>query len=149
MFNSKKGVENMLFIILDLILLLMVAGAFSFFLYNLRNNTEFERGYLTRDIALLAHAIYASPGEIKYDYYSNLIHNDVTDVDQQIILSDFNFEFDGSRIRIADKRSPTSYISYPYYPIGAVTPKLDSPKSLSFHYLLRQDIPSLDITTKS
>lgn len=70
MFNNKKGAEYLSYaVILELMILLLIAGAFSLYILSLEANTQFERMYLARDISLLVHAIYASPGEVEYEYY--------------------------------------------------------------------------------
>lgn len=131
MFN-KKGEEHLsYFTIIEIVLLLMVAGTFSVFVYSLHQNTQFERTYLSKDLSLLTHAVYASPGDVEYKYYPKTLNEVVMGVKTELVrlpsggamdqpeyqevekivteehekkmdISLFDFEFNQYKVRVAD-----------------------------------------------
>ncbi len=122
MFNNKKGEEYLSYaVLLELIILVLIAGAFTLYLISLNANTQFERMYLARDISLLAHAIYASPGEVEYEYYPTRLSqselggvvkqgvgsftNQLRDagiLSQKVDLSRFNYALTKTSVQVSD-----------------------------------------------
>ena len=128
MFNNKKGEELGYFEILDLILLIVVAGSFSVFLMNLSSDTYFERNFLARDLSLMEHALYASPGDvIEYQYYplsylALKVEKPSSAKSNQIDLSNFDFSFTTNKVSVSDK-GETNGVSYFAYNKDGFTDK--------------------------
>lgn len=97
------------------------------YIKSIEKDTEFQKIFLNRDIALLINTIYSSPGEIEYVYFFD-----------KLDLSKFKFEFkpqsatdDKPIIRVEDERLgktfPYGKLSQSKYPSG-----VDSAKSIKF-----------------
>lgn len=134
MWKDKRGVESGYFEILDLILIMLIAGSFSVFLINLNSDTYFERDFIAKDISLFEHALYASPGEVeKYEYYSpqeivyvletkrTRMARDVIDVEvptkkerRGLDLSLFNIIFTTNKVEVAEKNQQNGVTYYAY-----------------------------------
>jgi|GEM_PF-3270162 hypothetical protein len=83
--NSKKGMDiDLWFNVFELVIVFLVGLVLLDTVNNEVKGTAFEKNYFARDSALLINTIYASPGDINYNY------PDKTD----------NFFFDFSKNRV-------------------------------------------------
>jgi len=156
-FSNKKGQEMGLETIKDIVLLFLVAGLFTMFLVNFRGDTYFERSYLARDLSLIEHAVYASPGKIlKYTYYpiggTNLklgsadIKNEKFN---QIILSNFDYSFDQNMVEVKDKTVRDNVAKrgakyYAYLKKEFMNIELKEPSSIEFKKISKLEILNSD-----
>ena len=67
--KSKKGMDiDLWFNVFELVIVLIVGLVLLDTVNNEVKGTAFEKNYFARDSALLINTIYASPGDIKYNY---------------------------------------------------------------------------------
>ncbi len=153
MFNKKGQLGT----IRDIILLLLVASLFAVFLVSLKDNTFFERSYAARDLSLLEHAIYASPGEIlEYNYYpisqkiietirkssgdlrgGGALATDTITIErvERIDLSQFDFNFALNKIGVSTKGLDNPAIYFAYLKKEIDVSEFSGPKSFVFREL--------------
>lgn len=87
---NKRGImEDLSVYLIQLIFILGYSVVIFAFISGALKNTTFEKAYITRDLAFIADAVLASPGNVFYEYN----------------LSDYNFllEFSNSRVIASDK----------------------------------------------
>ena len=127
-FLNKKGtlaLRQSLIHLGMLALLAVVAYFLISYVDSIRQNSDFEMLFLSRDVALLSNTLYAAPGDVEYVYYSDR-------------LSLYNLEFKPLST-IDDK--PIIKVEYEgiskSYPYPKISPDKDlflisAPKSIKF-----------------
>jgi hypothetical protein len=66
--GSEAATVQMLFVAIGLLLALILCGSLIKKVYDDVTGTTFEKNYVAREIALSLDALYASPGDIEYNY---------------------------------------------------------------------------------
>lgn len=99
-FGKKAILGNVLFFLIDLIILVIVFFLMLWYVDQVVESTTFEKNFLARDSALLIDALYASPGNIAIDYPQNTFW--------------FSFNFDKNKVEVYEAgsssiRKPDSY----------------------------------------
>ena len=74
--------EEIMWLIGETLLVLVFAAAVFYWLISLQNDTLLEKNYLSRDLGLLIDSVYASPGNVEYEYSTNVVN-----------ITKFNFFF--------------------------------------------------------
>jgi len=73
-FGKKGDIHSILWIIMEICLVAVIFLAFAAKLSDFKNNLLFDKIYVSKDLALMTDAVYASPGELSY-VYSGRIKN--------------------------------------------------------------------------
>lgn len=107
LFHSKKGLDiDLWFNVFELVIVVLVGYVLFDLVNSESNNTKFEKNYLARDNALLLNMIYASPGDITYNYpysYSERSNKFV-----------FNFKQNKIEVYEPDELIEGGVVSYPF-----------------------------------
>ena len=98
---KKRGLLNkratsyvVWFVILEIILISMISWGLTTYLISVKENTIFEKNYLSRDIALTTTAINFAPHDLKYVY-------SIKDKE----LAKFDFEWRDNSVKVSEKES--------------------------------------------
>lgn len=106
MFIKKRGIgkkgalENILFFLIDLIVVVIVFFLMMGYVDKVVESTTFEKNFLARDTALLIDTLYVSPGNIVVDYPQDTFW--------------FNFNFEKNKVEVYEDsllliKKPSSY----------------------------------------
>ncbi|PIN79546.1 hypothetical protein COV16_03640 [Candidatus Woesearchaeota archaeon CG10_big_fil_rev_8_21_14_0_10_34_8] len=106
MFRGKKGEGEVLVLmnIIQIVLLIMIATGFYYFLTDVKENTLFEKSYASRDIALLLETAESVPGDIEV-YYT----------EPKFDVGAYNYKFSENILRIYEGENYLYSIYYPFF----------------------------------
>ena len=123
-FSNKKGTYTIGKMLMHLGMLVLATSIALLFIWakSIEKDTEFQKIFLSRDVALLVNTLYSLPGKVEYTYSFN-----------KLDLNNFNFEFkplsttdDRPIVRVQDNSVGKSYPfgktlqeQYPYSISGA------------------------------
>ena len=65
--------HELYFAIIQVLIALFVLGVMLAYVDSIKDDSSFEKVYLSKDFALLVNVVYAAPGEVFYQYYSENI----------------------------------------------------------------------------
>jgi N-acetylmuramoyl-L-alanine amidase len=99
--------HHVMLTLFELILVVLVLISLLGYVKSIEKNTLIQKSYLSKDLALLASTIYASPGNVNYVY-----------MHPKIDLTQFRFSLDKSEVRVVE--ASDQIIGNPiYYPFAA------------------------------
>lgn len=103
---DKRGDINqqLLNVIKDLILVALVAIALFSYIHQTISNKSFEMSYLARDVAMLEHAVYASPYDVVVEYSSD--------------LGGYIYDFEQSKVTVYEEKDSLDINKYSYHVAG-------------------------------
>lgn len=110
LFGNKRGVmEDIHVYLIQLVMILGYSIAIIAFVANALNGSTFEKTYITRDLAFITTAIFASPGNVFYEY--NLTYYQLPLPTFKSPGPQFQIEFLNKQITLTDKekKSPVFY----------------------------------------
>ena len=102
---GKKGTEEVNAILVELIIIVLVAGLFGGFIYTITDNTLFHSTYLRKDMALMMTALATFEGKYYYTY-------------DDPMLTKFDYEIQGTDPKVGVRQireeveSPFAYYRY-------------------------------------
>ncbi|MFW6013874.1 MAG: hypothetical protein ACOCZ6_04320 [Nanoarchaeota archaeon] len=96
---NKKAIQLNLWTLVSMLILILLIFALFFFLQDVRENTFFERNVLAKDLSLTMNAIQGMPGDVYFNYESNL-------------LNMFNITFEENKALVKDGRRENYYLFY-------------------------------------
>ena len=104
LFSKKADVTvELLFVLIQLILALAIYAALQNYVKSVEDDTLYEKYYLSKDLALFLNTLYASPGEVHYEY-SN----------EELDLSRFIFDFKNQKVVVKEIAEEAIPIEHPY-----------------------------------
>jgi len=102
-FNNRKGLTYELFFnVFELTLAAIIAIALFSFVSDVAEQTIFKKNYLVRDLALVVNTLYASPGDVIYNYDED--------------ITEFKLKFSENKITVTRKAvdEDLTNIFYPF-----------------------------------
>ncbi len=102
---GKKGggFELSFWVVIQLVLVLFIGASFFYFVYDVKNDTLFEKKYVSRDMALMANVVQSVPGDAIV-FYSQPKFN----------ISEFSYSFGYNLFEIGAETAAASAL-YPFY----------------------------------
>ncbi len=117
--RDRRGTQKTYFVLAELVLLVLIAVAFTAFVAQIATNTMMEKNYFARDLALALDTAYASPGNLNYEYEGD--------------ASKFVVGFDNNRVGV---RTPSDALAKEYWFAdsgqGTVTGEFAEPEDIVF-----------------
>lgn len=96
LFSKRADVTvELLFVLIQLILALSIYIALQNYVNSVEDDTLYEKFYLSKDLALFLNTLYASPGEVNYEY-SN----------EKLDISRFIFDFKTQKVVVKEVTKP-------------------------------------------
>jgi hypothetical protein len=122
MLKGKKGVSATYWMIIALVLVAMVTATFFVYIKDVKEDTYFQKTFVSKDLALLLNKIQSSPGNVQYHYFQ-----------ENFKTSDFDFSFDKNYVGIYTEGSKNYKVGSPFFYNTFITNNLntiDSPNNL-------------------
>jgi len=127
-------------VLIDAVIITLAIAFFFQFIAGVRDNTRFEQQFLARDLALMANTVSTVPGEIIYDYQSDLN------------ISKYDYRFQNSIVSVRthgedlEQKYPfyyNNYLSTEFQPLLA--PKTLMMQKSGFDFRINEKIEGLDV----
>ena len=106
LFTGKKAdvTHELYFIIAQVSIALFILWVLLAYVDSIKEDTLFEKIYLSKDLALITNTIYAAPGNVFYEY-SN----------EKANLSKYSFNFESQKVSVQEiKKGEVLSIEHPY-----------------------------------
>jgi hypothetical protein len=133
--RSKQGLSKKVLLILgELLIVLAIYAIIQGYITSVKENTLFERYYLSRDLAFLTQTIEASPGQVRYSYENG-----------NLDMAKFAIEFKDGAVSIRERNQPAgSATVIPYAEDTSITLKGGRPQGKGITFIYSKE--SLEIT---
>lgn len=115
MLSGKRGVSAMYWTIIALVLIALVTVTFFAYIKDVKDDTYFQKTYVSKDLALLLNKIQSSPGNVQYHYFQ-----------ENFKTSDFDFSFDKNYVGIYAKGSQNYKVGFPFFYNTLIVNNLDT-----------------------
>lgn len=117
---KKRGVQLNLWTLVSILLLVLLILALFYFIRDVEENTFFERNLLAKDLSLTMNSIQGMPGDVYFNYESNLLNR-------------FNVTFEENRVLVEEKMRSNSYLFYVTQALSDdYIKRFEEPEDLSF-----------------